>query len=165
MGLRAVGMLSITFSPACRLDDRSRGRPRPDQGCWAILFLKAPAATEAAHRRVRRASASWHQSEADIPGRSGGLHTWPERTSCASRTTTGAGAKAAILWRRGPWFACSNFRLKLLRSVEGCVLPAAQRLLCELDEVPSDKAHAKNRLDLAAAERMQGCAPEGRSVV
>ena len=39
----------------------------------------------------------------------------------------------------------------LLRRVKGRVLPAAQGLLRELDEVPCDEAHAKNRLDLAAA--------------
>jgi transposase-like protein len=42
-------------------------------------------------------------------------------------------------------------RRVLLRRVKRRVLPAAQRLLRKLDQMPRDEAHAEDRLDLAAA--------------
>src|SRR3984957_6352181 len=59
----------------------------------------------------------------------------------------------------------SSFGRVLLRCVKGRALPAAQSLLRKLDQVPGDKAHAEDRLDLAAAQRVPGRLPERCSVV
>ena len=63
------------------------------------------------------------------------------------------------------WPPDSSFGRVLLGRVKGRALPAAQSLLRKLDQVPGDKAHAEDRLDLTTAQRVPGRLPERCSVV
>ena len=59
----------------------------------------------------------------------------------------------------------SSFRRVLLGRVKRRALPSAQSLLRKLDQVPGDKAHTEDGLDLTTAQRVPGRLPERCSVV